>query len=84
MRRTRPKHSELKPEARKKATARAYAKVYQKRGKLKRQPCLFCGARAVEKHHMDYDKPLQVLWLCRPCHLDLHHNHEQPAHRRAA
>jgi len=67
MRAHRPKHSELRPLARLKASARAYAKVYQRRGKLIPQPCA-CGSTDVEKHHPDYTKPLLVEWVCKACH----------------
>jgi len=31
--------------------------------------CEECGKRlAVEKHHKDYDKPLEVVFLCLECH----------------
>lgn len=23
-------------------------------------------------HHPDYSKPLEVVWMCRPCHLAEH------------
>lgn len=72
MRATRPKHSELKTEARIKANCRAYANVYQKRGKLKQEPCKVCGNDNSQKHHEDYTKPLNVIWLCRECHLKEH------------
>jgi hypothetical protein len=54
-----------------KDNARAYANVYQRRGKLVPLPCR-CGSTEVEKHHDDYNKPLQVTWLCRACHLGEH------------
>jgi len=38
------------------------------RGKLTRQPCEACGATPVEAHHDDYSRPLDVRWLCTPCH----------------
>lgn len=71
MREHRLKHSELTPEAKKKANARSYANVYLRRGKIKKQTCK-CGDSNSQMHHEDYDKPLEVIWLCRECHLDLH------------
>lgn len=52
--------------------ARSYLHVYVKRGKVKKGPCEVCGSLDVEPHHDDYSKPLQVHWLCRTHHLELH------------
>ncbi len=72
MRENRVKHRDLPPEARFKANARAYAKVYIKRGLLKKEPCEKCGSMFSECHHQNYNYPLVVNWLCRKCHLQLH------------
>ena len=45
-------------------------------GRLKREPCEACGARA-EAHHDDYSKPLDVRWLC-PTHHAEWHKHNTP------
>lgn len=76
MRNNRKKHGELNPEQKKKSNARAYAKVYVSRGKIKRLPCLVCGSENSEAHHEDYDKPLDVIWYCRKHHLE-HHEKEK-------
>lgn len=75
VRSTRKKYADLSPEEKLKASARAYAKVYKRRGKLIPQPCESCGAAASEcqMHHPDYSKPLEVKWLCVACHELLHH-----------
>lgn len=42
-------------------------------GKLKPQPCERCSqAVGVQAHHEDYSKPLDVIWLCPPCHGQRH------------
>lgn len=48
--------------------ARAYLNVYIQRGKIKREPCMFCGLLKVQAHHRDYAKPLQVDWVCQVHH----------------
>ena len=41
-------------------------------GKLLRQPCERCGCEKSLAHHEDYDFPLDVMWLCQPCHKQRH------------
>lgn len=41
-------------------------------GRLLKQSCAFCGGESHEAHHHDYTKPLDVTWLCRPCHRRFH------------
>jgi len=58
--------------------ARATGKVHYaiKSGKLIRQPCEVCSTTEnIHAHHCDYDKPLDVMWLCQKHHSDWHKNH---------
>jgi hypothetical protein len=42
-------------------------------GKLTRQPCQICATTTnVHKHHRDYSRPLEVIWLCARCHSRAH------------
>jgi len=48
--------------------------------------CSICGITCKPHgHHTDYDKPLEVVWACRPCHRQIHKqtgkgkNHQKPA-----
>lgn len=52
----------------------AHVAVYQaiKSGRLIRKPCESCGDPHSEAHHDDYSKPLDVRWLCLPCHRTHH------------
>jgi len=43
-----------------------------KSGKLVKNPCETCGAKKSEAHHLDYTKPLKVVWLCNKHHKELH------------
>lgn len=40
-------------------------------GRLIPLPCFVCGEKA-EAHHPDYDRPLDVVWLCPPHHKQAH------------
>lgn len=62
----------LSPEARRRDNARSYAREYKKRGLLTPRPCDGCGAADAQMHHIDHERPLDVTWLCRRCHLDWH------------
>lgn len=57
-----------------KQAARKLAHKAAKAGKIEKLPCEFadCTQVKVEAHHPDYSKPLEVLWLCRAHHLELH------------
>lgn len=39
-----------------------------RRGLVIQQPCKVCGDPNTEAHHPDYDRPMDVDWLCRPHH----------------
>lgn len=63
-----------------------YRKKYQKKecylvmlraftsGKLTRPDnCSMCKKKCVpDAHHEDYDKPIEVIFLCKRCHYDIH------------
>jgi len=41
-------------------------------GDLMKGSCEICGDLAVDAHHADYRRPLEVRWLCRQHHVRLH------------
>ena len=64
--------------------ARKVASAALKDGSLhKPQACERCDKRtpALAAHHADYSKPLDVDWLCRPCHVIVHPHGRQPGSR---
>lgn len=64
-----------------KLAARQAVLIALRKGDLTKQPCQQCGAAKTQAHHDDYSKPLDVRWLCQPCHV-AHHKKEKA--RRAA
>ncbi len=40
-------------------------------GQIIQQPCIICGAIS-QAHHEDYNKPLEVVWLCNDHHWERH------------
>lgn len=73
----------MTPEERKKSNARSLAHINLKLGKLKRQPCEHSGCKQqAQMHHDDYDKPLDVRWLCRDHHVGLHNEKNRSQKRK--
>lgn len=56
-----------------KIKARAAVVAALKNGKLKRKPCQICGDKNTQAHHENYNKPLQIRWLCRDHHKLAHY-----------
>lgn len=54
--------------------SRAHSAVARaiRNGELLRQPCSLCNEPKSVAHHEDYDKPLEIVWLCQPCHKQHH------------
>ena len=64
-------------ERKKRAKARSAFNHHMRDKHLDKQPCEICG-EAAEAHHDDYDKPLEVRWLCFKHHREWHKIHDNP------
>lgn len=62
----------LSEEQKHKDRVRTIARSAYLRGEIVKRPCEACGDKDSQMHHADYSKPLDVEWLCRPCHLQVH------------
>lgn len=59
---------------------------------IKKDSCENCGATgkfkdgrsAIQAHHSDYNKPLDVMWLCQRCHHEWHKNNKAIERREDA
>jgi hypothetical protein len=60
------------PEARQKHLARKKLQRAVASGKVVRLACAVCGLSETEAHHPDYEKPLDVQWLCVTHHRAVH------------
>lgn len=60
------------------ARARRKLRTELESGRMKRGNCEVCGIANAHAHHNDYARPLEVRWLCRKHHDELHTkiNHE--------
>jgi len=78
------KHKEDYFERAKKSNANHKAERYAQgvlnhalaKGMIKRMPCEVCGTTKSQAHHYDYNKPLDVMWLCKKHHAEWHMNNE--------
>src|SRR3990167_8280290 len=48
----------------------SYSGLYLKLQKLypNPEPCRDCGKMGKHRHHPDYNKPFEIVWLCSACH----------------
>lgn len=54
--------------------ARAHASVNYavREGHLQKAPCMICGRPDSHGHHDNYERPLDVVWLCPVHHFERH------------
>jgi hypothetical protein len=43
---------------------------------FKRNSCEICHNSPTHGHHEDYNKPLEIIWLCQRCHYLLHKHYK--------
>lgn len=55
-----------------KVRSRANVAYHVGQGHVEKQPCYVCGDNDAEAHHEDYGKPLDIQWLCKNHHNELH------------
>jgi hypothetical protein len=55
-----------------KSRAQTVLNIAVRSGKILRKPCSVCNDPNSHGHHEDYEKPLDVLWLCPIHHKEAH------------
>jgi hypothetical protein len=62
------KYADLSPEEKKKRVIRETTRRAVKKGLIPWGPCDQCGSIHSQIHHPDYNKPMEIRWLCSLCH----------------
>ena len=64
-----------------KARARSRLNYHLRKGNInKPNACSDCNqTKRLDAHHEDYSLPLDVIWLCRQCHANLHYTERRPS-----
>jgi hypothetical protein len=44
---------------------------------MERGNCLVCSLPEAEAHHLDYDRPLDIMWFCRVHHMEYHRKNQE-------
>lgn len=57
----------------KKQKARTAVRIAIRAHKMVKEPCFLCDAKIAVAHHLHYDYPLKVIWLCGQHHWKVHH-----------
>jgi len=57
--------------------ARQYTNNAIRAGEIQREPCIICGEVKTEAHHLDYERPSIIMWLCYQCHRRVHKELEE-------
>jgi hypothetical protein len=71
---TRPKHSELNPEARRRANCRRLTNMHIARGKLAKTPCACGSTDGLQARQLgDYSSPFDVDFVCKSCRTGVRH-----------
>lgn len=65
-----------KEEKHKRIKARGILNHYLRDKNIIRPSCNVCGHPMAEAHHHDYDRPLDVVWLCFRHHREIHQHSE--------
>jgi hypothetical protein len=57
---------------RKQLRAKEHVRAAVRDGRLKKEVCEVCGEKESQGHHPDYEKQLEVRWLCQKHHMEAH------------
>ncbi len=65
-----------KGERKEKIRVRLSLRYAVKKGLIEKKPCEKCGNVRSQGHHIDYKKPLDVIWLCQKHHSEVHRKYK--------